>query len=131
MVPSDSEDGAVRAVESAYDRAWCSGDVGSLLRCMRSDAVLINPRGEVAHGSEEIGEALGGFVHGEAAGSTHESHVERVTFVRDDVAVVDGRAFIRGGGLIADVEHRFTDVLVREGGRWLISQVRAYALDAR
>lgn len=128
---SDSDEPDVRAVESAYDRAWCAADVESLLQCMRSDAVLVNPRGEAAQGTEEIREALGGFVRGEAAGSTHESDVERVTFVRDDVAVVDGRAFIRGSALIADIEHRFTDVLVRDGGRWLISQVRAYALEPR
>lgn len=126
---SGSDEAGVQAVEVEHDRAWCAGDIDALLQCMRSDAVLVNPRGEVAQGAEEIRQALGSFVCGEAAGSTHETRVERVTFVRDDIAVVDGRAFIRGG--VADIEHRFTDVLVRDAGRWLISQVRAYELEAR
>ena len=126
-----ADSAAIRAVEMAYDQAWAAGDVQALVRCLRHDAVVVSPRGEVATGTDEIRALLGAFLGGEAAGSSHESELERITFVRDDVAVVDGRVLVRGSTLGAAVEHRFTDVLVRDGGRWSISQVRAYALDAR
>lgn len=122
---------AVRAVETAYDRAWSTGDLEAVVGCLWPDAVVVSPRGEVASGTDEIRNLLGAFLVGEAAGSSHESELERITFVRDDVAVVDGRALVSGSALGGHVEHRFTDVLVRDDGRWAISQVRAYALDAR
>ena len=119
----------IRALEAAYDSAWNAGDVESLVSCLRPDAVLVNPRGEVAAGAEEIRQALGGFLRGEAAGSRHESELQAIRSVRSDVAVVDGRVVIRGGALGAGIEHHFTDVLVQEDGRWLISQVRAYLFE--
>jgi uncharacterized protein (TIGR02246 family) len=120
----------VRGVEDAYDRAWCAGDLEALLACFDPAAVLVNPRGQVAVGLDDIRAALGGFLGGEARGSEHRSTLERVTFVRDDVAVVDGRAVVSIPGTGAPLVHRFTDVLVTDGtGRWVIAAVRAYGLE--
>lgn len=116
----------VLAVEAAYDRAWSSGDLDALTECLRRDAVLVNPRGQVAVGHAAIRDALGRFLASEAKGSKHRSTVSRITFVRDDVAVVDGDATIElpGGG--AAHRHPFTDILVRDHERWVIAHVRAY-----
>jgi hypothetical protein len=48
--------------------------------------------------------------------------------VSDDVAVVDGEAFIEGADNLTDTvrNHRFTDILVRNGDQWFIAQIRAY-----
>lgn len=119
----------IRALEASYDSAWNAGDIDALVSCLRPDAVLVNPRGQVAAGADQIRQALGSFLRGEAAGSRHESELQRITPVREDVAVVDGSVVLRGGALRAAIEHHFTDVLVREDGRWLISQVRAYVFD--
>ena len=121
---------AIRAVETTYDSAWSAGDLEAVVGCLCRDALLVSPRGEVANGIDEIRILLGPFLEGEAAGSSHESELERITFVRDDVAVVDGRVLVRGSALGEHVEHRFTDVLVRDDGRRAISQVRAYGLGA-
>jgi hypothetical protein len=44
-----------------------------------------------------------------------------------DVAIVDGVARVTGlPGTAPELTHAFTDVLVRRGGRWWISDVRAY-----
>lgn len=123
------EEELVLAVEAAYDRAWCSGNVDALVSCLSRDAVLINPRGQVAVGHDAIREVLGAFLSTEAKGSLHRSSVHRVTFVREDVAVVDGHAVIELPGAEADVEHPFTDILVRDDERWLIAHVRAHRFD--
>jgi uncharacterized protein (TIGR02246 family) len=121
----------VRAVEAAYDEAWCAGDLDTLMECLSADAVLVNPRGEVAVGDEAIRQALGTFLAGEAKGSRHRSTLGRVAFVRDDVAVVDGHATISFGSSDELFEHPFTDILVRSGeGRWVITHVRAYQFEA-
>ena len=121
----------VRAVEAAYDRAWGAGDLDGLLRCLAPDAVLVNPRGEIAIGTDAIRAALGGFLATEAAGSHHTSSVERISFIGDDVAVVDGRAVISPGpGDVhqATLEHAFTHILQHRDGTWQIAHIRAYGL---
>ena len=115
-------------MEAAYDRAWCAGDIEALMECFSRDAVVVNPRGEVAVGEDAIRQVVGSFLRREAAGSRHESQLERVSFVGDDVAVVDGWVEIAGGSLGSPIQHRFTDILVRERRRWLLLHVRAYAL---
>lgn len=128
-VSATPDEAGVRGVEEAYDRSWCAGDLGALMACISADAVLVNPRGEAAVGKDAIRRVLGRLLQGEAAGSRHQSHLERVSFARGDVAVVDGWAEVSGGGLERPMRHRFTDVLVREDGGWLILHVRAYALE--
>lgn len=124
---------AVRHVEQRYDEAWQRGDLDGILACLHPAAVLVSPRDEVARGHREIRAVLGRLLGGEAAGSCHESTIDRVEFVTDDVAVVDGRARVTGvarslGGEAAVVVHGFTDVLVRSDERWVISQIRAHGL---
>ena len=126
-----AEEEQVRAVEAAYDRAWCAGDLDGIMRCLTHDAVLVNPRGEVAIGTDDIRGALDTFLAGEAAGSEHESTLERISFLTDDIAVVDGRAVISLPTEESDrrtLEHVFTDILQRTDGAWRIAHIRAYGL---
>ena len=72
---------------------------------------------------------------GEAIRSQHVSTIERISFVTDSVAIVDERAVV--SHLAADndpearLEHCFIDILVRDGGRWLIAHIRADGLEQR
>ena len=119
----------IRQTESSYDKAWKHGDIEAIMACFTNDAVLISPRGDVAIGAEQIRNLLGNFIGSEAKGSTHTSRINRISFVTDDVAVVDGEAFIEGSeGMSESVRHHiFTDILVRSENKWLISQIRAHA----
>lgn len=130
VVATTENEAQILSVEQAYDRAWCAGDIDALMECISLGAVLVNPRGEVAVGHEAIRRALSTFLGREALGTTHRSEIERLSFVREDVAVVDGQATIAGGALTAPIDHLFTDVLVRDGGTWLIAHVRAYMIEA-
>jgi uncharacterized protein (TIGR02246 family) len=129
-----SSEEAIRAVEARYDQAWRSGDLDGLVACLTLDAVLVNPRGDVAIGTEQIRRALGAFLAGEGANTEHHSMIERVSFVTEDVAIVDGRAAVsrgRDGAGVPAFEHAFTDVLRRAEGQWLIAHVRAHGLQER
>ena len=126
---SDDEQ-PIRAVEEAYDRAWEASDLDALVGCLDAGAVLVNPRGQVAVGHEEIRQVLGAFLGGEAKGTRHRSSIQRITLVRQDVAVVDGRAAISLPGADPIWEHPFTDILVeRLPGQWVIAHVRAYQFE--
>jgi len=121
----------IRKTESAYDQAWKQGDIEGIMKCFTSDAVLISPRGDVAIGAEQIRTLLSNFLKNEAKNSIHTSRINRISFVTDNVAVVDGEAFIESEeNLAASVKHHnFTDILVFNGEVWLISQIRAHAID--
>jgi uncharacterized protein (TIGR02246 family) len=118
----------VRAVEAAYDDAWSAGDLDHILNCLAADVVMMNPRGEVAVGKDQARTVLSAFLSGEAQGTEHRSNINRVSFLGEDVAVVDGVATItRGAGTVL-VRHPFTDVLARSSDGWRIAHVRAYTL---
>ena len=123
------EEELIRKTEAAYDLAWQQGDIEGIMVSFTDDAVLISPRGDVAAGKEQIRNLLSDFLQSEARNTKHTSRIIRISFVNDDVAVVDGEALIESSeNLSASVRHhRFTDILVRTNNAWLISQIRAYA----
>jgi uncharacterized protein (TIGR02246 family) len=127
----DLDEARVRAIENAYDRAWCAGDLDALVECFAHDAVLVNPRGQVAVGHRAIREALGSFLTREASDSRHLSTIDRIAFVSDDVAIVDGHARIESRFDTLRIDHPFTDVVVRAEGGWVIAHVRAYVFAER
>ena len=125
---------AIRAVEKAYDDAWRAGDIDGLLACLATDAVLMNPHGEIARGHAEIRHELTKVLRALGSGSKHTSVLSRVEFVTGDVAVVDGEAFVQdaqGDGSTGSLRHQFTDVLVRRNREWLIAHIRAYGVFSR
>lgn len=89
----EKREATVLAVEAAYDHAWGAADLDALLECLSHDAVLVNPRGQVAVGHNAIREALGTFLASEAKGSEHRSTVSRITFVREDARRHEPRVY--------------------------------------
>lgn len=128
-VNRQADEELVRKTEAAYDEAWQRGDIESILSYFTDDALLISPRDDVAFGKEEIRNLFQTFLNGEARNTKHTSQITRISFVSDDVAVVDGVATIEGGTNLpsAITQHRFTDILVRRGEVWLIAHIRASA----
>jgi hypothetical protein len=58
--------------------------------------VLVSPHNEVASGRDEARQFLTAFLDGPARKSKHTSRILRVSFITDDVAIVDGEAVIEG-----------------------------------
>jgi uncharacterized protein (TIGR02246 family) len=128
----DADERAVRAVEAAYDAAWGRGDLDAVLDCVLDDVVVVTPRGDVAQGKAEFRALLERFLADEAGGTAHQSTVQRVVLVTDNVALVDAEAHISrpatDGSPAYTLRHGFTDVVVRRDGVWRISQIRAFPL---
>ncbi len=121
----------IRKTEASYDSAWQQGNIENLIVCFTEDAVLISPRGDEAFGKQQIRNLFTDFLGREGKSTKHKSRITRISFVSNDVAVVDGEAYIEGAENLstAVMHHRFIDVLVRKGDVWLISQVRAFAIN--
>lgn len=122
----------LKAREESYDQAWNDGDVTSLVDLFVEDAMVVNPRGEMARGRDEIHRALGQFLKGDAKGSRHVSRISQIEFVTEEVALVDGEATLEGvtdsRGESINITHSYTDVFVKKNGDWYISHVRGYFL---
>lgn len=121
----------IRKTEASYDSAWKQGNIENLMVCFTDDAVLISPRGDEAFGKKQIRDLFTNFLGQEGKSTKHTSRIIRISFVTNDVAIVDGEAFIEGAENLttAVTHHRFIDVLVRNGNVWLISQIRAFAIN--
>lgn len=125
----DEDDRAIRELEREYDVAWNRSDVAHLASLYCRDAIVVNPLGEVARGQPAIRAALEAFFQGAARGSRHYTRISTISHVDDRVAVVDGEARlegIRGISSESAVSHVFTDIVLRDGTRWLLAHTRAY-----
>ena len=123
-----ADEQAIRAVEAAYDEAWNRGDAKALVSSMTDDAIVVNPRGQVANGRAAFEGAIAALFAGEFRGTRHESTISRIHFPTNDVAVVDGEASVIFPPPAERTTVKFTDVMIRQNGRWMITDVRAYAL---
>jgi uncharacterized protein (TIGR02246 family) len=120
---------AILALENAYDDAWNQGEAWKVASFFTHDAIIVNPHGEVAEGKKEFEKLLTQLFNGRFKDSKHKSNIIRIHFPKENVAVVDGEATVSeinesGKGL--DTIMRFTDVIVRDNGDWLIADTRAY-----
>ena len=118
------------AMTKAYDSAWNRGDVEKLLSFFVSDAVIVNPKGEVTKSVAEFGKVITELFGGSFKGSIHKTKIIRIHFPKNGVAVVDGEAKLSVKKLEENnvLIHRYTDVMIKTGDRWLISDTRTYDL---
>jgi len=131
-VPSAADEAAVHAVEAAYDAAWNSGDLTSLLGLLTERVTIVNPYGEMTTGRDAVESSFTALFEGTARGSTHVSRIRCVHFVGPDLALVDAEAVISDFGPAREtLRHDFTDVLVRTPEGWRIDHVRAYTFIPR
>jgi uncharacterized protein (TIGR02246 family) len=120
----------IRELGKAYDIAWNRGDVQALVSHFTLDVIVINPRGEVTTGKVEFAKVITQLLRGPFKDSTHKTKITRIHFPKKNIAVVDGEATLtlaHAEGR-SELNHRYTDVMVKEGERWLISDTRAYGL---
>jgi len=125
------DEATIRRIGEAYDGAWNRGDVQALTSYFTLDAIIIDPRGELTAGKVEFEKVLSQLFSGFFKDFRHETEIIRIHFPKKDVAVVDGKAtltVLKSFEGSRELTHRYTDVMVKEGDRWLISDTRAYGL---
>jgi uncharacterized protein (TIGR02246 family) len=122
----ERDEADIRAIEASYDRAWNSADLAGLMSVLEPDVVIISPMGRESVGADSTRRLLEDFLLGPGLGSTHTSRLKRVSFVSDDVALLDGEATIEGPNLPEPLVHDFTDIFVRREDQWKIAHIRAY-----
>ena len=124
------DEATIIGIAEAYDSAWNRGEVEKLLSFFVSDAIVVNPRGEVTKSMVEFEKVITELFGGSFKGSIHKTKIIRIHFPKNDVAVVDGETKLtikklEKGNVLT---HTYTDVMIKNGDRWLISDTRTYDL---
>ena len=124
-----TDEATIRKLGEAYDVAWNQGDVHALVSSFTPDAIVVSPRGEIIIGKTAFEQTISDLFRGSFKGSIHHTSILRIHFLKEDIAVVDGTATLT---LLNPLEgkytliHNYTDIMIKKGNRWLISDTRAY-----
>ena len=106
-----------RAVE--FSSAWKKHDAALIAGFYAVDGELVTGEGRVFSGREGIEEALRGAFEGNLKDSTFTWTVEKIKFVKPDVAIVDYGAEIKGDANAEGMKIHVVSVMVNQGGKWL------------
>lgn len=120
---------AIRALLDVQERAWQAGDAEAFSHPTAPDIVFTNVVGLFSIGRAGFEAQHRHIFSTFYKGSTLTQSVERIIFVRPDVAIVNTLTEVTGFGLLppaipasgATLTTRLEQVLVRESGGWQIA----------
>lgn len=130
QVPANNADeAAIRAIVTRFEAAWSKCDATALASLWTEDGDFHSPYDLAAKGRAEIEKFYGGAFSEGYCGSRASGAIDRIRFVRDDVAVIDGTWGIEGAHDQNKHEQPpekglFTVVARKQGGRWWIVALR-------
>ena len=122
---------AIQALLDAHGAAWSRGDAAAAAAVMTQDADWVGGDGGIYEGRAAIEAAHREWLAGSAKGSRHlHPGTPGIRFLRPDVAIVDGDSYASGvhddhGQELPPQTSRYTAVMVKENGRWLVAAFRS------
>jgi uncharacterized protein (TIGR02246 family) len=123
--PANPEEASLRALHTAFVKAYNSADSQALADLFADDAEVIDSAGEATRGRADIA-AMYADAFKEVKGLKLESTAEAVRFLTPDVARVEGQTTLTGGTGDATQTSRYVGLLVRRDGRWRLAELRDY-----
>lgn len=124
---SGSDEAAIRDILQQQVAAWNKGDAEACARHFAADGTFTNILGMFFKGREAFRERHEQIFRGAFHGTTKQSDVVSIKFVRPDVAIVETLQTLSGfqklpPGTSADangrLRTRLLQVLVKDGGEW-------------
>jgi ketosteroid isomerase-like protein len=124
-VPPEDVTQTLTKLETDWAKAGLAGDAAALEKLLTADYVYTNQDGETATRTD--------MISGMKSGSTKYDTFtvgDMKVHAYGDAAVVTGKGSIRGkeNGKPIDMELRFTDTWVRQGGQWLCAATQVTRL---
>ncbi len=124
--PMSEAEKAIRAFDDEFARAYNRGDSKAVAALFTEDAEAIEPDGTRLEGREAI-ERLFAETFAASPGVKIAIEAEALRFLGPDAVREEGRTLIdppKGKGERERVVRPYTALLVKRGGRWLLSSVR-------
>ncbi len=123
-----SRDEISRAIY-AFTSAWDRSNAEALSQSFAPEGSLVIPQGMMIQGRTAIESFYSGVFGRGYQGSRAESSIKRITFLRHDIAFLDGEWSISGahdttGNKRAEERGIFFAVVVRRDRKWLIAALR-------
>ena len=117
---SPEDESAIRKVLAESMAAFNEHRPNLIPEATTDDFDVVNPPGTYTRGKPDFQEAFrGAFRSAKMVGT-----VDRIRFIRPDVALVDGTFEISGSDITPAPKGFRTFVLVKENGRWKITALR-------
>jgi uncharacterized protein (TIGR02246 family) len=130
------EEAAVRRVIEERRLAWNAQDTRSYATLLAVDADIVSATGRSAQGREEViklylDQRAGAY----RTASITSTVVERIKFVRPDIAIADAEVELEGargtdGDVVPPTKSLVFFLLTKEGDQWLISSIRGASISA-
>jgi uncharacterized protein (TIGR02246 family) len=117
-----ADEKAIRQAAADYGKAFSKADTDALLAFWDADAEFIDEAGKITRGREAIG-ALLRKNRSALLGVNMELRIKSLRFLTPEVATADADAVVRNVDGSTDTGP-FAAVLIKKGGRWLLSSVR-------
>jgi ketosteroid isomerase-like protein len=118
QMPTD-ESASVLQAERDGCVAYLRGDADKIANFLTSDYTLTNSKGEITTAADDIEDARSGRVHYDV----FENYDMKPRLYGGQTAIVTGKTKIKGNaqGKPIDIIVQFTDMFVKQGGRWRLA----------
>jgi len=125
------DEAALRKLQDEYVVAWGNHDAAAIAGLWIEDGDSAGPDGRIVKGRQQIEQMHAEMHSGDFAPSTIALKVRAIRWIKPDVAVVDGEWEITGakdffGKALPAMRGLYTQVVVKQGDRWLAASHRAY-----
>jgi uncharacterized protein (TIGR02246 family) len=119
--PSGDE-AAIRASAETYKQAFAAGDAKALAATFADDGELIDATGGRHKGRADIEREFSGILANHPQPKLDVT-IESIKFLSPDVAIETGTALATSANQPSGTPSRYTAVLVKRDGKWLLSNV--------
>jgi uncharacterized protein (TIGR02246 family) len=120
-----AEEKPIRDLVDAFARAYSAPDLKALAACFSDDANVADSAGESTRGKPAIVEMYTSSLE-ENPGLKLEPQVQEIRFLTPDVARVEGQTRLSTATGDASEYTRYSGLVVKRGGKWLIAEIREY-----
>jgi uncharacterized protein (TIGR02246 family) len=122
---SSAEEKPIRDLVGAFAKAYSTPDLKALAAYFTDDAIVVDSAGESTRGKSAVVEMYASSFE-EDPGLNLEPKVEEIRFLTPDVARVEGQTRLSTKTGDATDFTRFSSLLVKRDGKWLVAEIREY-----
>ena len=117
----------IRDTVESFAKAYSATDLKALAACFTDEADVVDSAGESTRGKPAIVDMYASSFE-ENPSLKLEPKVEEIRFLTPDVARVEGQTRLSAETGDASDFTRFSSLLVKRDGKWLVAEIREYAV---